>query len=199
MDCSWHHAVNFPGCPEGKYESCPTWCHASVQCAEMLGRTRVTNIGFRARTSWPWRTQSLWQQGGKRQWWWTLWDCGSLLGSKAHCMAENKAWAAYFPGGHILKGPPMRLSSGHIDYILRRSWSTWVSSFSKSKGKLGSLAFPILGHRGGPTTTGRGDCGSLLREVEGWHAKCHFKSMKTPQGFHPGKIQKWADLCPWIL
>ena len=38
-----------------------------------------------------------------------------------------------------------------------------------------------LGHRGGPGTCG-GFCGSLLREVEGWHARCHFESQKTPKG-----------------
>ena len=27
-----------------------------------------------------------------------------------------------------------------------------------------------------------GFCGSLLREVEGWHARCHFESQKTPKG-----------------
>ena len=74
-------------------------CCTGVQSAEMLGRTRAMCTDVRARALWPWRTQHLWQQGSKWQWWWTLWDCGSLLGSKVHCTAESEAWAAYGPGG----------------------------------------------------------------------------------------------------
>ena len=42
----------------------------------------------------------------------------------------------------------------HPYSILRWSWSTWVSSFDKSQGNFGSLAFVTLGQRGGPGTCG---------------------------------------------
>lgn len=60
-------------------------------------------------------------------------------------------------------------------------WSTWVSSFGKSKKKPWQLGFCVSG------TQGWAWClwqyyGSLLREVEGQHAKCPFKRVKAPKG-----------------
>ena len=52
-------------------------------------------------------------------------------------------------GGGPGQGAPVWLSSWHT---LRWSWPTWVSSFSKCTGTLGSMAFATLGHRGGPGT-----------------------------------------------
>ena len=49
--------------------------------------------------------------------------------------------SSLWPGGDILKGPPIWLSSRHIDHILRQSWLTWVRSFGKSKGKPWQLGF----------------------------------------------------------
>ena len=62
-----------------------------------------------------------------------------------------------------------------------------VSNFGKSKGKLGKLwqlAFcdsrtqEWAEHPGG----GGGGCGFSRKEVEGWHARHHFESIKTQKG-----------------
>ena len=101
------------------------------------------------------------------------------------------------------QGAPNVTDSRHIDHILRWSWSTWVSS--KIKGKLGSVAFVTLGQRNGPSTCG-GFCRCLLREVEGQHVRCHFKSVKILKGAGAGRapiyliwMQMWADPCRGIL
>ena len=68
-----------------------TLCDATPMCnVETLGRAIAAYIGVRARTPRPWRSQHLWQRGGKWQWWWTSWDRGSLLGSQASCAAGKK-------------------------------------------------------------------------------------------------------------
>ena len=58
---------------------------------------------------------------------------------------------------------------------------TWVSSFGKCKGNLGSLAFVTLGRKSVPDTCD-GFCRSLLREVDGGHVRPHFESVKTLKG-----------------
>ena len=97
----------------------------------------ATYICTGARTSWPGRAHHLLQKGSKWQWWWwwMLWDCGSLLDSQAHCTAESEVWEAYGPKRGILKGPPIWVTSQHINHILRWCWFTWVHNFSKSKGE----------------------------------------------------------------
>ena len=78
------------------------------------------------------------------------WDHRSLLVNKACCTVESQEWATYGLGwGGSLKGSPAWLNSQHINHTLRWSWSTWVSSFSKRRGTLGSMAFATLGRRGG--------------------------------------------------
>ena len=129
-----HRGVDLPDCPGGEYGQCPMQCRTSAQCAETLGRTKATYTGGRARTWWPWRTQHLWQRGGEWRWWGTLWDCKSPLGSEACCTAEREAWAACDPGGRILRGPPVRLSSRHIDHIFRQSWWTGTQ-FQQKQGE----------------------------------------------------------------
>ena len=43
-----------------------------------------------------------------------------------------------------------------------------------TRGTFGSLAFMTLGHRAFRRP--------FLKEVEGWHVRCHFESVKTPKG-----------------
>ena len=54
----------------------------------------------------------------------------------------------------------------------------------------------------GQASTCGGCFGSLLRGVEGWHARRHFDSVKTPKGAQTGRgpipvmrMQPWADSC----
>ena len=70
----------------------------------------------------------------KWQWWWMLWDWGFLLGSEA-CETDKVKHEKRMIQGSKCKGPPIWLSSYCINHIFRQSWSIWVSSFSKSKGK----------------------------------------------------------------
>ena len=79
-----------------------------------------------------------------------------------------------------------------------------ISSFSKSKGKPWQLGFCDSETQGWSGVCG-GFCGSLLREVEGWYARCRFESVKTLKGARAGRspiwvmwIQIWADLCGGI-
>ena len=61
---------------------------------------------------------------------------------------------------------------------------TWVSSFSKAKGNLGSLAFATVGHRLGLAPLGDFAV-SLLRDVEGQCVRHYFESVKTLKGRGP--------------
>ena len=109
---------------------------------------RCSQTQFKAVGAWCWDAEY-------SSWWRSLnddehWDHRSPLVSKARCTIESQEWATYGPGwGDILKGPPVWLNSQHIYHILRQSWSTWVSSCSKRRGTLGSVAFATLGCRGG--------------------------------------------------
>ena len=86
-------------------------------------------IGIRARTPWPWRTQHLWQQSGKRRWWGTLWECRSMLGREAHLQQKVKQEQLMAQGRH-----PQEVNvTEFTDHILRWSQLTWECNFCKSK------------------------------------------------------------------
>ena len=48
------------------------------------------------------------------------------------------------------------------------------------RGNLDNLAFVTLGHRVGLAPVVE-VCGSLLREIEGQHVRCHFEHVRTPK------------------
>ena len=187
------HWGGFSHCPEGEYGQCSLWCCAGVQCTETLGRARPTYIGVRARTSWSWRAQHLWQQGSKGWWWWMLWDWGSPLGSEALCAAKVKAEQLRTQGGH-----PQR-AQGAPDVTEFRTYQpcTWAElvdlgkSCRQKQGKTLWCGFCISGTQEWAQHLW-GFRGSLLREVEGWPCETPFWKCEDPegglswQGSHPG-------------
>ena len=74
---------------------------AGELCAEMLGRTRATYIGVRARTLWPWKTSisdGKVVSDGDDEYYENkddeCYETGSLLGSEVHYTTEREARAA---------------------------------------------------------------------------------------------------------
>ena len=126
--------------------------------------------------------------------WVVTWQWGLLYSRK---WSMSSLW----PREGILKRLPTWLSSWLTDHILGWSWSTWVSSFGKSKRKPWQLGFCASGTQGWSWCLWR-YYGSLLREVEGQHARCPFKKVKTPKGAQADMgpiqvmwMQMWPDLC----
>ena len=68
-------------------------------------------------------------------------------------------------GGHPPGAPSVTEFTTYQPYILRQSWSTWVSIFSKCKKKPWQLGFCDSGTQGWAPNLWS-VCGSLLREVE---------------------------------
>ena len=170
-------------------------------------------------------------------------------GNKLSVSRRRLRWDGGYP-----QGTPMWRSLWHTDHILRWSWPTWVSRFSKRTGNTWKhMAFVTLGPRWAwhlrgfagpywekpwrrkwqphssplswkmPRTEEPGrlqSMGSLrvghdwattlhftsLREVERWHARCHFESAKHPQGAWARRrplwvmqMRMWADLWGGVL
>ena len=63
---------------------------------------------------------------------------------------------------------------------VRHDWSD-LAAAAAARGNLDSLAFVTLEHRVGLAAV-VGVCGSLLREIEGQHVRCHFEHVSTPKG-----------------
>ena len=114
-------------------------------------------------------TQWLGQWSNEGRWRGTLWDHGPPLGSKAHCAAKSGAWAADDQGGHPQGGP------GVTEFTTYQP-STQVESvdlgkqFWPKQGEPLEACFLWLWDRGLGQVPG-GFWGSLVREVEGWHAR----------------------------
>ena len=132
--------MDFPDCPESQYGQCPTRC-PSARCAETLGRTRAAYTGVSARTPWPRRrgiSDSEAVSDGDDEHCETemmvvnamrlrvpAWQRG-LLCSRAGSKEQPTARG----GGHLQGAPSV---PEFMTYQLKRSWSTAVGKFSKSK------------------------------------------------------------------
>ena len=220
-----------------------TLCDATPMCnVETLGRAIAAYIGVRARTPRPWRSQHLWQRGGKWQWWWTSWDRGSPLGSQARCAAGKKVkceqpkakvgWGVssrdpnvtefmtYRPYSQVeladLGKQVQQTHRKHLEAWLlwlwdtgwarhlrgfagpywekpwRRKWQphssplSWKIPRTEEPGRLQSMGSLRVGHDWATTLHF-----TSLREVERWHAGCHFESAK-PGWMHETSARTWC-------
>ena len=167
----------------------------SAQTAERRRRARATCTHAGVKAAWPWGTQWLGQWSNEGWWWGTLWDHGPLLGSKAHCAAKSGAWAAYDQGGHPQGGPSVTEFTTY-----RPSTQLELIELSKQfwakQGEPLAACFLCLWDRGLDQAPG-GFWGSLLRELEGWHARHHLEVWRPWRSYTDASMSRFSGSGSW--